>query len=296
MSSIRVLKTFVAVATEGSFAAAAKRIALTQAAIGLQMRTLEDELRRPLFDRQGKLVRLNSAGRALLPQVRKLLTQYELIRASDAGSETMAGTLKVGAVVSAVRPLLQAGLALKTRHPALDLHVSAAKSADLVAKVRAGELDAAIAVQTEVQPRRVDQDLVWTGLYAEPMVVLAPRTAPELAPREMLQTQPFIRFDHHEHTGQLVERTLRRLRAKPTDLLELNAIETMVDLVRSRLGVTMVPLLRDAQWAQDVRLRVLELPAAREARQVALVQLRVQPKVHLVNALAQEFHARARPM
>lgn len=296
MSSIRVLKTFVAVATEGSFAAAAQRIALTQAAIGLQMRTLEDELRRPLFDRQGKLVRLNEAGRALLPQVRKLLTQYELIRASDTGSDAIAGTLKVGAVVSAVRPLLQAGLALKTRHPALDLHVSAAKSVDLVTKVRAGELDAAIAVQTEAHPRSAGLDLVWTGLYAEPMVVLAPRTAPELAPRDMLQTQPFIRFDHREHTGQLVERTLRRLRAKPTDLLELNTIETMVDLVRSRLGVTIVPLLRHAQWAQDPRLRVLELPGAREARQVALVQLQVQPQAHLVNALAHEFQSRTRPL
>ena len=43
-----------------SFAAAAQRIALTQAAIGLQMRTLEDELRRPLFDRQGRSVRVRA--------------------------------------------------------------------------------------------------------------------------------------------------------------------------------------------------------------------------------------------
>ena len=53
MSSIRILKTFVAVATEGSFAAATQQVALTQAAIGLQMRALEDELKRPLFDRHG---------------------------------------------------------------------------------------------------------------------------------------------------------------------------------------------------------------------------------------------------
>ncbi|MEO5669553.1 MAG: LysR family transcriptional regulator, partial [Ramlibacter sp.] len=41
MSSIRVLRTFIAAATEGSFAAAAHRVALTQAAVGLQMRALE---------------------------------------------------------------------------------------------------------------------------------------------------------------------------------------------------------------------------------------------------------------
>ena len=69
MSSIRLLKTFLAVAAEGSFAAAAPRVALTQAAVGQQMRALESDLRRPLFERQGKVVALNAAGRALLPDV-----------------------------------------------------------------------------------------------------------------------------------------------------------------------------------------------------------------------------------
>ena len=73
MSSIRLLKTFAAVAAEGSFAAAASQVALTQAAVGQQMRALEAELRRPLFERQGKSVVLNDAGRELLPQVRRLL-------------------------------------------------------------------------------------------------------------------------------------------------------------------------------------------------------------------------------
>ena len=77
MSSIRLLKTFLAAAGEGSFAGAAHRVALTQAAVGQQMRVLEAELRRPLFERQGKAVVLNDAGRELLPMVRRLVAQYE---------------------------------------------------------------------------------------------------------------------------------------------------------------------------------------------------------------------------
>lgn len=50
MSTIRFLKTFIAVAQYGSFAAAADRVSLTNAAVGQQMRALEDEIRRPLFD------------------------------------------------------------------------------------------------------------------------------------------------------------------------------------------------------------------------------------------------------
>src|SRR4051812_29752604 len=102
MSSIRLLRTFTAVAAEGSFAAAAARVALTQAAVGQQMRSLESELRRPLFERHGKNVVLNEAGRELVPQVRRLLALYEQMLAPGRGAEGMAGTVHLGAVVSAV--------------------------------------------------------------------------------------------------------------------------------------------------------------------------------------------------
>jgi DNA-binding transcriptional LysR family regulator len=285
MSSIRVLRTFIAVATEGSFAAAADRVALTQAAVGQQMRTLEADLRRPLFERQGKSVMLNDAGRELLPSVRQLVSLYERMLASAPSQEPMAGTVHLGAVVSAVRPLIQATLDLKARHPALELHVSAAKSMELIARVESGELDAAIAVRESTAAQR---GLAWTALYGEPMVLLAPRAA-EVAPlRTLLQRHPFIRFDRSQHTGFLVERTLRKLKAKPREFLELNAIESMVELVRSGLGITIVPLLRDARWQADARLRVLDIPQA-EVRRIALVQRRESPNAAVVAALAREL-------
>lgn len=284
MSSIRLLRTFSAVASEGSFAAAAARVALTQAAVGQQMRALEAELRRPLFERQGKAVVLNAAGRELVPQVRRLLALYEQMLAPARGAEALAGTVHLGSVVSAVRPLIQATLALKSRHPALDLHVSAAKSIELIERVQAGGLDAAIVVREPgARP-----DLVWTALYAEPMVLLAPRRLEESSPRAVLQRQPFIRFDPSQHTGRLVERTLRRLKVKPQEFLELNALESIVDLVRSGLGVSVVPLLRGARWAADAKLRVIELPQAEE-RKMALVQRRDSATAGIVAAVVKEL-------
>jgi DNA-binding transcriptional LysR family regulator len=88
-----------------------------------------------------------------------------------------------------------------------------------------------------------------------------------------------------------VERTLRRLRVKPQEFLELNALESMVDLVRSGLGVTVVPLLRDARWAADGKLRVIEIPRAEE-RRIALVQRRDSEKSAVIAALARTFEDR----
>ena len=285
MSSIRVLRTFIAVATEGSFAAAADRVALTQAAVGQQMRTLEADLRRPLFERQGKTVMLNDAGREVLPSVRQLVALYERMLASAPSHEPMAGTVHLGAVVSAVRPLIQATLALKARHPALELHVSAAKSMELIAHVESGELDAAIAIRESAAAR---PRLAWTALYSEPMVLLTGRAAEGAPLRSLLQREPFIRFDRSQHTGLLVERTLRKLKVKPQEFLELNAIESIVELVRSGLGITIVPLLRDARWQADPRLRVVEIPQA-EVRRIALVQRREAPHAAVVTALARQF-------
>jgi len=284
MSSIRLLRTFSAVASEGSFAAAAARVALTQAAVGQQMRALEGELRRPLFERQGKAVVLNEAGRALLPQVRRLLALYDQMLAPGGAAGAMAGTVQLGAVVSAVRPLIQATLVLKARHPGLDLHVSAAKSIELIERVQAGGLDAAIVVREPgARP-----ELAWTALYAEPMVLLAPRKLEEATPRTLLQRQPFIRFDPSQHTGRLVERTLKRMKTKPQEFLELNALESIVDLVRSGLGVSLVPLLRGARWSGDAKLRVIELPQAEE-RKIALVQRRDSATAGIVAALVKEL-------
>lgn len=288
MSSIRVMKTFLAVADEGSFAAAAQRVALTQAAVGQQMRGLETELRRPLFERQGKAVVLSEAGRELVPELRRLVALYEQILARTPSAQAMSGTVRLGAVVSAVRPLVQATLALKDRHPALDLHVSAAKSLDLVAAVAAGELDAAVAVR---EPGTALPELSWTPLYAEPMVLLVPRQMEEAPARELLQRHRFIRFDPRQHTGQLVERTLRNLRVRPQELLELNAIEGIVELVRAGVGVSVLPLLRGTRWAADPRLRVVEIPGAQE-RRLALVQRRGAGSAAVVEALVREFKAR----
>jgi DNA-binding transcriptional LysR family regulator len=285
MSSIRVLRTFLAVATEGSFAAAANRVALTQAAVGQQMRTLESDLGRALFERQGKSVGLNDAGREVLPSVRKLVALYEQAQTPSHLAEPMSGTVQLGAVVSAVRSLIEATLALKQRFPALELHVAAAKSMDLLERVEAAELDAAIVVREAGQSR---PGLAWTALYEEPMVLLAPRAASGSSARTLLQRHPFIRFDRSQHTGRLVERALRRLRAKPEEFLELNAIESIVDLVRSGLGVALLPNLRGGRWGADARLRVVEIPNA-EARRIAVVQRREAPQAGVVAALVREL-------
>ncbi|MDF6743895.1 LysR family transcriptional regulator, partial [Escherichia coli] len=116
MSTVRFLRTFVAVARHGSFAAAAERVALTQAAVSLQMRALETELRRDLFDRSGRTVTLNAHGRALLPQAEHLLGLYDAMRIGDEPQTELSGAVAIGAVVSVMGSLAHAVAGLKQVH------------------------------------------------------------------------------------------------------------------------------------------------------------------------------------
>ncbi|MCX7146845.1 MAG: LysR family transcriptional regulator, partial [Sulfuritalea sp.] len=87
--------------SHGTFAAAAKEIGLTPAAVGLQIRSLEEELNQVLFDRGARSVVLNTAGRRVVPQVKELLLRYESLVASG-DTDELSGTVVMGALVSAL--------------------------------------------------------------------------------------------------------------------------------------------------------------------------------------------------
>ncbi|ALM82528.1 LysR family transcriptional regulator [Bordetella sp. N] len=257
MSTLRFLRTFVAVSRYGSFSEAAERVALTQAAVSFQMRALEEELGRELFDRSGRLAILNAAGRDLLPEIKQFLDLYERIRSPRRpGPGELAGSVAVGAIVSCMGLLSKAVSTLKREHDGLDVRLFSGKSSELAGKVESGELDAALVVESG---RRVASTR-WTPLYEEPLVVIAPANATGATPQALLEGNPFLRFDRTQRTGLQIDRVLRRLNVHVHEFLELNAIETVVELVRQEVGVTLLPLLKAAQWSAASDLRVLPLP------------------------------------
>ena len=107
MPSIRVLKTFLVVARTGSFAAAGDEVGLTPAAAGLQVRTLEAAIGRPLFDRVGRLIVLNTQGRKFVTVATELVSRYEA--AAHQASEGLSGTVVMGALVSALMAAFAGG-------------------------------------------------------------------------------------------------------------------------------------------------------------------------------------------
>ena len=272
MPTIRTLHTFLAVVRHGTFAAAGAEVGLTAAAVGLQMRSLERDLNRPLFDRAPRSVVLNTAGRQGVPRIEELVQRYEAL-AADEGAGELAGTVVMGALVSALMGAFADALwAIRQEHPLLEVKLFAGQSGAFAEKVLHGELDAAVVMKS---PRPLPSSMVWTQLYSEPMVLIVPRRPHFPLPAEplaILAESPYIRFDRETWTGYLVKRVLRRAGVTVHDAIELNSVEAIVATVRQGFGVSIVPQLANVDWAHDRELRVIEVPGVEEFRHVGLLE------------------------
>ena len=100
--SIRHLRTLLAIAERGSFAAAARQVNLTESAVSMQMKALEQELGTVLFDRSSRPPALTDAARALLAEAEELVAGYERLTRRKGHDSPVEGLLRLGAVPSVI--------------------------------------------------------------------------------------------------------------------------------------------------------------------------------------------------
>jgi DNA-binding transcriptional LysR family regulator len=271
VSNIRFLRTFIAVARYGSFAAAAEKVALTQAAVSMQMQALEAELRQSLFDRSGRIVKLSHTGRSILARAEQLVELYDGMRALGSTSDEIVGSVTVGAVVSVMGALASAVVAMKALHPRLDVRLISARSIELAAQIETGEIDAAVVVEGQ---SKLTTSSLWSPLYDEPLVLITSQRDPLIDAAELVTKRPFLRFDRSQRTGAVIERALRKNQFLPNEFLELNSLEAIVELIRQDVGVAVVPLLRLSSWANDPSLRIIRLRDDTPVRSVGMLERR----------------------
>ncbi|MCU1724034.1 LysR substrate-binding domain-containing protein [Pseudomonas sp. 5P_5.1_Bac1] len=288
--SLRALRTLVAIAQHGSFARAAEAVHLTQSAVSLHIRGLEEEFNAPLFDRSRRLPVLTEAGHLALERAREILALYDSIAAELGEDGELRGRLRVGAIHTTLAGILPKALAaLSAEHPHLRVNVASGMSAELATRVEAGELDAAVTTEP-VKPH--PYGLVSTSLYEEGFWIIAPLALAQVEPRRLLQEQPFIRFDRRAWAGRTIERELRRLRLRVRTTMELDSQEAIIQMVASGLGVSIVPSSRRNLERLGL-LALMPFGDPQRTRQVVLIEREDRPRGRLATALAQAVRRQA---
>ncbi len=198
---LRQLKTLIAIAEHGSFAAAGDAIGLTQSAVSLHVKALEDHLDTKLFDRTTRPPRLNIRGRNLVDRAREIVEQCEGLSDVVTG-EALSGSLDLGSVPTLLSAVLPPALsAIRVQNPDLRIRVTSGLSADLVGQVHKGDLDAAVVTE----PSQLQMGLSWHMFAEEPLMVIAPKGTKGSTDRELLDAGPFIRFQRFAWAGRLID-------------------------------------------------------------------------------------------
>ena len=167
---LRVLRSFVVIAEEGSITRAAARLHIAQQSLSAQMRGLEARVGAALLHRSSRGVTMTAVGHVLLREALLLLSSAE--RAMDTVARSARGEdlqLRIGFLSSLANEVMTPVVSLVAqRHPAIELHTADLPIAELVARVRGGTLDAAVS-----RPPLVD-DLMTDLLGSEAVVIALP--------------------------------------------------------------------------------------------------------------------------
>ncbi|ANJ55491.1 LysR substrate-binding domain-containing protein [Pseudomonas silesiensis] len=280
---IKELKTLIAVAREGTFAAAGNKIGLTQAAVSAQIQRLEAELGFEIFDRKGRSAHLNRMGHQILLQAQELLRLYENLGSTTVGLPASV-LVNIGAIASVQRSFLPDALArFHQQCPQCRTRVVPGLSMELVNLVDAGEIDMAAIIRP---PFSLQSDLRWTTLALEPYRLIVPCDLPGEDWSELLSSQPFIRYDRSSFGGRQVDRFLRQMHFTLREVCELDELEAIVKLVENGVGVALVPQIATHQeWPAGVR--VLDLGQYTFHRDIGLVHRARQSLTEPVRTLAQ---------
>jgi DNA-binding transcriptional LysR family regulator len=244
---LRHLRYFRAVALEGHVTRAARRLGIQQAPLSQQIKALEDEVGARLFHRRPRGVELNEAGRAFLNEIEPILAGVE--RAADVARRAMRGelgVLRVGLTGSACFHPLAPEVVRRYRQafPHIAVRFTQASTPELIARLRADEVDAAF-IRTTTSP--IDGLLV-RHLGDEPMVVALPAGHRFASGRgrlalSALAGETFVGYPRSAGAGlyDAVITACLQSGFSPNIGHEAPQIVSTLSLVAARLGVSVVP-------------------------------------------------------
>jgi len=272
--TIKQIRAFVAIATSQSFAEACQRLYLSQPALSIAIKNLEQSVGGKLLARTTRTLALTPEGQEFLPIAQSLLADWD----SSLSDLNNVFALRRGNLIMAAMPSYAATalpgfmLTFKQKYPAINIKIHDVIFEDAVAMVRAGRAELALTFE----PPACD-DLHFEPLFTDTFVAALPPKHPLLAQQsctwQQLAQHPFIALQRPSKVRQLIEESLAKDDISLNTEFEMNQIITIGQMVAKNLGVSAVPALCVEQFSTiGVECRPLTSPAI--SRQVGIVTRR----------------------
>jgi DNA-binding transcriptional LysR family regulator len=269
---IRYLQHFIALAEEGQFTAAARKVHIVQSGLSMSIKELEQELGVALVERTTRRVALTRAGEVFLEHARaSLATLYEGVQAVRLQGSVVQGMLRIG-ILQSLRPYLDLPVILRSfnkLYPEVEFTISSPASDRMPDLVRSGALDLAFYPEhrtsspagLDVRPFRKDSLVVVSG-RGTPFLSSSPIKLEDLA------RVPFVDLVPERALRKLIDRAFGEVAIHREIRYEVSEIESLIDFVDNGLGVAIIPSRLAKSAAGSRALKVCALKQTKRPFQV----------------------------
>lgn len=258
---LRQLRALVAVAQEGSFTLAAKKLFVTQSAVSHSLRTLEEQLNCRLLDRTGKRVAVTSEGEVLLKGCVRVLRELDrTIRDLDGLRRWGQTRIRIGAPHSLCSYLIPSVLReFRDCFPRCEPNIDAGDTSLLLEKLAQGELDLVFGLKPKNQG-----DEGYRTIFGDHLVFVVSPFHPWAAKEEeMLKTlseQQFIIYAKATETYRLIESWMEGIGVKIRKPLVLGDMQAIKEMAKLGTGVGIVASWVAAKEIEEGTLSAVKIP------------------------------------
>jgi LysR family carnitine catabolism transcriptional activator len=291
--TIKQLRAFIAVARTLSFAEASVRVHLSQPALSLAIKKLEESLGGRLFNRTTRTIALTPEGDALLPIAERLMAEWDSVEEElHQRFALQLGKIAVAAMPSFASSLLpQALLRYRELYPRINIEVHDVIAEQVVDMVRQNRVE----VGVTFDPGASD-DLLFRPLFSDEFIAVLPPGHPDAKrdplPWQQLLQHDFITLQRPSSLRLLMERQLAEQDMAPRVAFEAHQLATVGRMVATGLGVSAVPALCRQQM-QELGACCVSLDEPTISRRVGILtrsnhQLSVAAR-ELIDVLSETF-------
>lgn len=281
--SIEQLKYIVALFEKGNFREAAAECNISQPALSMSIKNLENELNTTLINRQRTPVELTPAGLSIIDKFKSILSQIDSIYSTLANDNELSGNIKLGVIPTLAPYILPLFLGdYLQKYPKINLQIEESKTSDIIDKLKRHQLDVGIIV-TPV----TTQGLITDPLFYEEFYLYSNKTFDKdyILHEDINPNELWLLQEGHCMRNQIIN--LCELKKDSAMRFSYNAgsIETLMNLVDQYKGTTIIPELASMNMEKAKKSKLKSFVKPTPVREVSLCYHRYTPYLSLVQTL-----------